>query len=288
MIITNKLNRRRQCCRSECLEKANIWFLDVYQGRLCELYRRSRDVHHCHHHHPDHDERASSVSKSDYQRTWAGIADLRSSQRIARNIHHRFRYHRRVCRHIHGVAQTSLERLFCAEAEFPQACDRMFVLHIKPLCHIISLTPILAVLAPFRDLSKRRSMAALLISFTIYTDTTYAISSVTSQLFILEVYPGTLEISLYALASTISGVVCSVGFMALRPHIPIRLETWLLIGYGIMILIPVWGAIGFANVSFGFKVSFHIIEGILSMRTLPATAIHHTVLVSPLLTEFSF
>jgi hypothetical protein len=122
--------------------------------------------------------------------------------------------------------------------------------------HIISLTYlILTVLAPFRDLAKRRSMAVLLISFTIYTDTTYAISSVTSQLFVLEVLPGTLEISLYALASTISGVVCSVGFMALRPYVPIRLETWLLIGYGIMILIPVWGAIGFANVSFGFKVS---------------------------------
>ena len=99
-------------------------------------------------------------------------------------------------------------------------------------------------------------MAALLVSYTIYTDTTYAISSVTSQLFVLEVMPGTLEISLYALASTISGVICTVGFMAIRPYVPIRLETWLLIGYGIMILIRVWGAIGFANVSFGFKVSF--------------------------------
>lgn len=133
----------------------------------------------------------------------------------------------------------------------------MFVFHIKFPSHIISLTSTLTVLAPFRDLAKRRSMAILLVSFTIYTDTTYAISSVTSQLFVLEVFPGTLEISLYALASTISGVICSVGFMALRPYVPIRLETWLLIGYGIMILIPVWGTIGFANVSFGFKVSFH-------------------------------
>lgn len=132
----------------------------------------------------------------------------------------------------------------------------MFVFHIKLPSHIISLTFVLTVLAPFRDLAKRRSMAILLVSFTIYTDTTYAISSVTSQLFVLEVLPGTLEISLYALASTISGVICSVGFMALRPYVPIRLETWLLIGYGIMILIPVWGTIGFANVSFGFKVSF--------------------------------
>ena len=128
-------------------------------------------------------------------------------------------------------------------------------------------------------------MAILLISFTIYTDTTYAISSVTSQLFVLEVLPDTLEISLYALASTVSGVVCSVGFMALRPYVPIRLETWLLIGYGIMILIPVWGAIGFANVSFGFKVSFTTRRA--STRTLPAIARHDAILVPPLLTTCS-
>ena len=130
-------------------------------------------------------------------------------------------------------------------------------------------------------------MAVLLISFTIYTDTTYAISSVTSQLFVLEVLPDTLEISLYALASTISGVVCSVGFMALRPYVPIRLETWLLIGYGIMILIPVWGAIGFANVSFGFKVSSPI-QNTVPTRSLRATARQDTILVSILLTEVLF
>lgn len=116
-------------------------------------------------------------------------------------------------------------------------------------------------------------MAALLVSYTIYTDTTYAISSVTSQLFVLEVMPGTLEISLYALASTISGVICTVGFMAIRPYVPIRLETWLLIGYGIMILIPVWGSIGLsANVfNFGFKVSFDH-KHKLPIRRLPSTS----------------
>ena len=99
-------------------------------------------------------------------------------------------------------------------------------------------------------------MALLLISFTIYTDTTYAISSVTSQLFVAEVRPGTLEYSLYALASTISGVLCTIGFMWIRPFVSIRLESWLLIGYCIVILIAIWGCIGFADVSFGYKVSF--------------------------------
>jgi MFS-type transporter involved in bile tolerance (Atg22 family) len=120
---------------------------------------------------------------------------------------------------------------------------------------VTTLTLHYTVLAPFRDLSKRRSMALLLISFTIYTDTLYAISSVISQLFVAEVRPGTLEYTLYALASTICGVICSVGFLWIRPYIPIRLESWLLIGYGIVILIPVWGCIGFASVNFGYKVS---------------------------------
>jgi hypothetical protein len=57
---------------------------------------------------------------------------------------------------------------------------------------VTTLTLHYTVLAPFRDLSKRRSMALLLISFTIYTDTLYAISSVISQLFVAEVRPGTL------------------------------------------------------------------------------------------------
>ena len=128
-------------------------------------------------------------------------------------------------------------------------------------------------------------MALLLISFTIYTDTTYAISSVTNQLFIAEVRPDTLEVSLYALASTISGVVCTVGFMWVRPFVPIRLESWLLIGYGIIILIPIWGCIGIADVSFGYKVSSDRHQGLsadvprsIASKTTPIMAIILTML----------
>lgn len=133
-------------------------------------------------------------------------------------------------------------------------------------------------------------MAALLVSYTIYTDTTYAISSVTSQLFVLEVMPGTLEISLYALASTISGVICTVGFMAIRPYVPIRLETWLLIGYGIMILIPVWGSIGLSAsvVNFGFKVSFDTKHKLPIRSKLQATSRRYSFAVVSLLTGAYF
>lgn len=113
-----------------------------------------------------------------------------------------------------------------------------------------------AVLQPFADMANRRSMTLLLISYTIYTDCTYAISSVTGQLFYAEIKPNTLEYTLYALAATVSGVIASIGFLLVRPHVPIRLETWLLIGYAIVLIQPAWGCVGFASVDFGFKVRF--------------------------------
>jgi MFS-type transporter involved in bile tolerance (Atg22 family) len=97
-------------------------------------------------------------------------------------------------------------------------------------------------------------MALLLVSFTIYNDCSYAILSVTGQLFYAEVKPGTLEYTLYALAATISGVIAALGFIWVRPHVPIRLETWLLIAYGLLLIQPAWGCIGFADINFGLKV----------------------------------
>ncbi|KAM0708126.1 hypothetical protein Q7P35_004776 [Cladosporium inversicolor] len=115
------------------------------------------------------------------------------------------------------------------------------------------LGPMKEFLAPFKDLLQRRSMAILLISYTVYNDTAFAIASVMSQLYILELRPGTLEISLYALAATVSGAIGALGFFWIRPLLPFRLEYWLLVCYAIMVLIPAWGIIGFAGVNFGFK-----------------------------------
>jgi hypothetical protein len=99
-------------------------------------------------------------------------------------------------------------------------------------------------------------MAVLLLSYTIYTDTVFALSSVTSQLYFAEVKPDTLEYSLYSLAANIFGVVTSLGFylwQIWRP--PFSLEYWLVIGYALILIVPIWGCIGFANnINFGFKV----------------------------------
>lgn len=78
-------------------------------------------------------------------------------------------------------------------------------------------------------MARRRSMTILLINFTSFNETWFAIASVTSQLFVLELMPDSYEISLYALASCTFGIIAAIGLLFARPHIQIRLETWLLI-----------------------------------------------------------
>jgi len=111
------------------------------------------------------------------------------------------------------------------------------------------------VFRPFRDLFVRRNMAVLLISYTIYTDTIFAVTSVIGQLFVAEIRPGALEYSLYSLAQVLCIIVTNLLFLWIRPKLPISLEKWLISGYAISLLLPIWGCIGFAGVSFGFKVN---------------------------------
>jgi len=110
---------------------------------------------------------------------------------------------------------------------------------------------------PLKDLLRRRNMAVLLLSFTIYTDTAFALNSVTSQLYFVEVKPDTLEYSLYSMSFNIFGAVTTLGFylwQVWRP--PFSLEYWLVIGYALILIIPIWGCIGFSeSTDFGFKVN---------------------------------
>jgi MFS-type transporter involved in bile tolerance (Atg22 family) len=108
---------------------------------------------------------------------------------------------------------------------------------------------------PLKDLLLRKNMAALLISYTIWTDTVFAINSNISQLFIAEVRPGALEFSLYSLAQSVFLLATSLLFLFVRPHLRIRLETWYIIGLVVTLLIPTWACIGIADVNFGSKVS---------------------------------
>ncbi|KAM3087033.1 hypothetical protein ACMFMF_000965 [Clarireedia jacksonii] len=113
----------------------------------------------------------------------------------------------------------------------------------------------LELVMPFKDLLSRKNMLALLLSFTIYSDTSFALNSVTSQLYFTEVKPNALEFSLYTIAGNLFQFACTMGFFALQVWWPpFRLERWLIVGYGLILVIPIWGCIGLAgNIDFGFK-----------------------------------
>jgi hypothetical protein len=101
----------------------------------------------------------------------------------------------------------------------------------------------------------RKNMAALLLSYTIWTDTVFAINSNISQLFIAEIRPSALEFSLYALAQSLFLLGSSLAFLFIQPYFRIRLETWYIIGLVVTLVIPAWACIGISDVNFGSKVS---------------------------------
>ena len=72
---------------------------------------------------------------------------------------------------------------------------------------------LIELFTPLKDLLQRRNMAVLLPSYTIYTDTVFASSFVTSQLYFVGVKPDTLEYSLYSMAFNIVGAVTTLGFI---------------------------------------------------------------------------
>lgn len=102
-----------------------------------------------------------------------------------------------------------------------------------------------------------KDLGILLIAYTIYTDATFAMSTITSQLYIAEVHPSTLEYTLYSLAQNLFQIGCLLIFLTVFHFSQIKLNVWLLAGYSIILIIPVWGMVGLSGVDFGFKVSLH-------------------------------
>ncbi|CZS99427.1 uncharacterized protein RAG0_07746 [Rhynchosporium agropyri] len=108
---------------------------------------------------------------------------------------------------------------------------------------------------PLKDMGKRKNMAALLLSYTSYVDTLFVLSSVTGQLYFVEILPDALEFTLYTMATTIFGAITTLAFYSLqvwRP--PFKIEQRLVIGYSLVLVIPIWGRIELADdINFGFK-----------------------------------
>ncbi|KAH7031447.1 autophagy-related protein 22-like protein [Microdochium trichocladiopsis] len=113
----------------------------------------------------------------------------------------------------------------------------------------------LELVVPLKDLLARKNMAILLLSYTIYVDTTFALRSVTSQLYFVEILPDTLEYSMYSLAGNLMSLLAQWLFFGVQSWRPVlRLEAWLIVGYALALVIPIWGCIGLSeSVGFGFK-----------------------------------
>lgn len=117
---------------------------------------------------------------------------------------------------------------------------------------------LLELLTPYREmLLRRRNMMFLLVAYTIYTDSLFALFSVTGQLYYAELKPDTLEYSLYSLSGNLYSVVFTLIFYVLQRRFQWDLGKCLIFGYALILVVPIWGCIGLAPyINFGFKVSY--------------------------------
>ena len=118
-------------------------------------------------------------------------------------------------------------------------------------------TVLLELLTPYREmLLRKKNMLFLLLAYTMYTDTLFALATITSQLYFIELKPDTLEYSLYSLAQNLYSLVLTLTFYLLQLRFKWNLGKCLIFGYALILVVPVWGCVGLAkNVDFGFKAS---------------------------------
>ena len=118
-------------------------------------------------------------------------------------------------------------------------------------------TALLELLTPYREMFlRKRNMLFLLLAYTIYTDTLFALYSINSQLYFIEIQPDTFEYSLYSLAGNLYSVVITLIFYVLQLRFQWNLGKCLIFAYALILVVPIWGCIGLAGVNFGFKVHY--------------------------------
>ena len=117
-------------------------------------------------------------------------------------------------------------------------------------------TALVELLTPYREmLLRKRNMFLLLLAYTIYTDTLFALYSIAGQLYFIEIKPDTLEYSLYSLAGNLYYFILTIVFYLVQRRFQWDLGRCLIFGYALVLIVPVWGCIGLAkNIEFGFKV----------------------------------
>jgi MFS-type transporter involved in bile tolerance (Atg22 family) len=108
-------------------------------------------------------------------------------------------------------------------------------------------TALVQAFLPFKELIKKPNILLMLLAYTVYTATTFARGLSIGQLYYAEIQPGTLEVSLYSLATYISFIICTITFCLGHRQWNFSLEKCFLLGYAIVLIVPLWGCIGVAK-----------------------------------------
>ncbi|KAI1282178.1 hypothetical protein F5Y07DRAFT_386213 [Xylaria sp. FL0933] len=110
----------------------------------------------------------------------------------------------------------------------------------------------------FRQVWEYPESFKYLLAYTIYNDTLFAFSSVTSQLFNLNIRPSLREFTYYSLVQPGSAIISATVFLYLRPimknSIGMTLRHWTVLCYSVTCFCALWCAIGISpSVPVGFK-----------------------------------
>ncbi|KAI1426084.1 hypothetical protein F5Y12DRAFT_307584 [Xylaria sp. FL1777] len=126
----------------------------------------------------------------------------------------------------------------------------------------------------FRQIWEYPESFKYLLAYTIYNDTLFAFSSVTSQLFNLNIRPSLREFTYYSLVQPGSAIISATVFLYLRPimkqYFGMTLRHWTVLCYSITCFCALWCSIGIsATVPIGFKHrwEFYFFQALLSIAS---------------------
>ncbi|KAI1147374.1 hypothetical protein F4825DRAFT_437567 [Nemania diffusa] len=110
----------------------------------------------------------------------------------------------------------------------------------------------------FRQIWEYPESFKYLLAYTVYNDTLFAFSSVTSQLFNLHIRPSLREFTYYSLVQPVAAIISATVFLYLRPllkkYMGMTLRHWTIVSYALTCFCALWCAIGISpTVTIGFK-----------------------------------
>ncbi|KAI3336919.1 hypothetical protein HD806DRAFT_528500 [Xylariaceae sp. AK1471] len=130
----------------------------------------------------------------------------------------------------------------------------------------------------FRQIWEYPESFKYLLAFTVYNDTLFAFSSVTSQLFNLNIRPSLREFTYYSLVQPATAIVSATIFLYLRPitknYLGLTLRHWTILCYALTCFCALWCAIGISpSVTIGFKHrwEFYFFQVLLSIASSVAS-----------------